>query len=371
LDVVLIEMPSVRNSNGKESSPVPKPVRTHLDRLSDWRGVFQHAIGAEPDPKHGYCTDDVARALLVDLLHGERLGLPAVKEAIWSRLDFLADAFDQERVRFRNFRDANGKWLERVGSEDSHGRAVLALGEVIRRTTDVRIRMAALNLFELSAPAAADFKDLRPWAYVIIGCDAASGLAQGHVTSRLIHLLGHRLSSAFKNASNAMGLFWPWPEHTVTYDSGVLPQALIVGGMRAGKQRWVSHGLLTLRWLVGVQTAVDGHLSPIGNRGWWRRGAAPAHFDQQPIEAASILEAARAALGATRNRAWANVMFRAYAWFNGTNDVGVELADPAAGRCADGLTPTGRNPNYGAESTLAWLLAVERIRELRESDLVG
>lgn len=64
-------------------------------------------------------------------------------------------------------------------------------------------------------------------------------------------------------------------------------------------------------------------------------------------------------------------MLRAYAWFNGTNDVGVELADPAAGRCADGLTPTGRNPNYGAESTLAWLLAVERIRELRESDLVG
>jgi hypothetical protein len=356
---------------GKSSIPVPEPVRTYLNVLSDERGVFQHAIGTEPDAKHGYCTDDVSRALLVDLLHSEQLGLPAVKPAIWSRLDFLADAFDRQRKRFRNFRAANGTWLESVGSEDSHGRALLALGEAIRRSPDATVRMAALNLFELSARPTSYFQHLRPWAYVILGCDAASGRAPKSDTSYLIDFLGGRLAEAFRNTGNATGLFWPWPEDTLTYDCGVLPQALITGGMRAGKPAWVNQGLLALRWLIEVQTAEDGHLSPVGNRGWWRRDAAPAHFDQQPIEAASLLEAARAAFSATGNRYWATVMNTAYAWFVGANDVGVELADRAAGRCADGLTAVGRNLNYGAESTLVWLLAVERIRELRKSGAVA
>src|ERR1700694_1225424 len=109
------------------SGAVPEPVRTYLDALTDDCGVFQYAIGTEPDPNHGFCTDDVSRALVVDLLHAEHLGLSAVKEAIWNRLDFLAAAFDPTSERFRNFRDANGRWLERVGSEASHGRPVLAL----------------------------------------------------------------------------------------------------------------------------------------------------------------------------------------------------------------------------------------------------
>jgi hypothetical protein len=353
------------------SGAVPEPVRTYLDALTDHHGVFQHAIGTAPDPNHGFCTDDVSRALVVDLLHAEQLGLSAVEEAIWNRLDFLAEAFDSKRERFRNFRDANGRWLEKVGSEDSHGRAVLALGEVIRRSTDATIRATALNLFEISAPAAAYFQHMRPWAYVIAGCDAASQRAPKRETSHLIGLLGGRLIDAFRNTGNATQPFWPWPEDSVTYDCGVLPQALIMGGMRAGRPTWVNQGLLALRWLIEFQTAADGHLSPVGNRGWWRKGAAPARFDQQPIEAISILEAARAAFSATGNRYWAGVMDTAYAWFTGANDIGVELADGAAGRCADGLTSTGRNPNHGAESTLAWLLAVERIRELRKSGLVA
>jgi len=355
----------------KPSGVVPEPVRTYLDALTDRYGVFQHAVGTAPDPNHGFCTDDVSRALVVDLLQAEQLGLSAVKEAIWNRLDFLVAAFDPKRERFRNFRDANGRWRERVGSEDSHGRAVLALGEVIRRSTDAPIRIAALNLFELSAPAAANFQYLRPWAYVIGGCVAASVGAPKTDASRLIALLGGRLADTFRPTSKVAGPFWPWPEDTVTYDCGALPQALIAGGMRVGNPGWVNQGLLALRWLIEFQTAADGHLSPVGNRGWWRKGGTPARFDQQPIEAISLLEAARAALSATGNRYWAGVMDAAYAWFTGANDVGVELADGAAGRCADGLTSTGKNANYGAESTLAWLLAVERIRELRKSGLVS
>jgi hypothetical protein len=310
----------------------------------------------------------VQASAIFQLQYAEQLGLSAVKEAIWNRLDFLAAAFDPTSERFRNFRDANGRWLERVGSEDSHGRAVLALGEVIRRSTEPTIRATALNLFEISTPAAAYFQHLRPWAYVIVGCDAASQREPKRDTSHLIGLLGGHLIDAFRHTGKATEPFWPWPEDTVTYDCGVLPQALITGGMRAGRPAWVNQGLLALRWLIEFQTAADGHLSPVGNRGWWRKGAAPARFDQQPIEAVSILEAA---FSATGNRYWAGVMDAAYAWFTGANDVGVELADGAAGRCADGLTSTGINPNHGAESTLAWLLAVERIRELRKSGLVA
>jgi hypothetical protein len=66
-------------------------------------------------------------------------------------------------------------------------------------------------------------------------------------------------------------------------------------------------------------------------------------------------------------RTWLRTMERAYAWFHGSNDLGLPLAEPLIGACHDGLGPNGVNPNCGAESTLVWLLAAERIRELRRA----
>src|SRR6187200_3237964 len=110
--------------------------RVHIELMTDEIGIFQHAIGSRPDPAQGYCVDDVARSLQVDLLHGRELGWDAVAPSAWRSLRFLEDAFDRQSGRFRNFRRADGAWLDGPASEDSQGRAMLALGETVSSAGD-------------------------------------------------------------------------------------------------------------------------------------------------------------------------------------------------------------------------------------------
>ncbi len=180
-----IARPSRPRSPAKVAQDVP-PVRRHLGRLSDDVGIAQHAVGAEPDLDHGYCTDDVARALIADVLHAEQEGGPAVARSIRRHLAFLEEAFEPRHGRFRNFRAADGRWLEEVGSEDSHGRAVAALGETALRVDDRSVRRLASDLFAAALPACLDLRHLRPWAYAVLGCDAliAAGSASTRIPTR-------------------------------------------------------------------------------------------------------------------------------------------------------------------------------------------
>ncbi len=340
------------------------PVRRHLQRLSDDVGIAQHAVGAEPDLRHGYCTDDVARAMTADVLHAGHEASPAVARSIRRHLSFLEEAFDTRLGRFRNFRAADGRWLEAVGSEDSHGRAVAALGEAAARVDDRSVRQLANDLLAAALPACLDLRHPRPWAYAMLGCGAAlepgHGLPTPAQARRVLVELGDRLAETVDGAHVEAG--WPWPEDLVTYDNGVLPHALLDAGRRLERTRWIERGVFILRWLDRAQRAPAGHFRPIGNRGWWPRGGLPAQWDQQPIEALSMLEAALAAEAATGDPAFGRLAERAFAWFTGANDLGLPVADPVEGACHDGLGPSGLNPNRGAESTLAWLVAVERMR---------
>ncbi len=336
--------------------------RAHLEAMTDEVGIMQHAIGSKPDPAHGYCTDDVARALQVDLLHQRELGWPAVADSAWRNVRFLTEAFDGGSGRFRNFRLIGGSWAEGAGSEDCHGRAMLALGETLARSNDLQMQASAGRLFEAALPRTLDFGHVRPWAYMVLGCDAALRGTRSPLARDILENLAVRLAADVPRGSSRDAAEWPWPEPVATYDNGVLPQALIVAGRRLRRSDWVDLGLRSLRWL---QTAPEGHLTPVGNRGWWPRGGTPARVDQQPIEAVSLLEAARSAYEATEDPAWAGAMESAFGWFLGANDLGIALADPERGACRDGLGVDGPNGNKGAESTLAWLLVVERIRALR------
>src|SRR5664280_8520 len=114
-----------------EPSILPAPLypvsRHHLDVLSDELGVWQHTSLECPDPAFGYCTDDVSRALSVDLLHSRELGWGAVAASVRRHLTFIEQAAGAPGRRFRNFRAADGAWLEVEGSEDCHGRTMASL----------------------------------------------------------------------------------------------------------------------------------------------------------------------------------------------------------------------------------------------------
>jgi hypothetical protein len=340
--------------------PLYPIVRTHLDAISDEVGVMQHAIGPLPDPAHGYCVDDVARGLQVDLLHARVLGWPAVADSAWRNLRFLVEAFDARTGRFRNFRSAAGRWDETTGSEDCQGRAMHALGDALAQAPEPAFVEAARSAFDQALPSMPALGALRAIASVTLACEAAiRGGARGPVRDTF-RLMSDRLGGTLAPRSTAR---WPWPDARLTYENALPVRALIVAGRVWGTPRLVDAGVRILDWLVTAQTTA-GHLSPIGN-GWWTVGGTKSQFDQQPIEATSLLLAAEAALEATGDPRFGAVMERAYGWFTGDNDLGLAVADPGRGACHDGLTATGVNTNQGAESTLMWLTALEHIRAQR------
>jgi hypothetical protein len=348
--------------------PLPPISRQHLAALTGELGIWQHATGPVPNKAFGYCTDDVARALTVDLLHARQLGWDAVESSAWRSLRFLRDAYDPVTGRFRNFRGADGAWLDGEPSEDSHGRALLALGIALRDGQDSDFRATARRVFGFALPATSRLRALRATASSLLGCAAAlDGIrvddAFREDTGLALLRLAARLRVAFAPTGDAGD--WQWPEPVLTYENALLPQALMVAGERLGDVELGRAGLRALHWLIEVQATVDGRFSPIGNRGFWRRGGPRARFDQQPIEATSLILAAGVAFAQTAEPRYLDAIERAYGWFLGDNDAGVSVADPARGACHDGLEPFGVNLNQGAESTLMWLTALELVRDVR------
>ena len=326
-------------------------------------GIWQHAQGVTPDEAFGSCTDDVARALTVDLLHRRTLGWEAVSPSARRSLAFLVAAFDPSTGSFRNFRNADGAWLDAGGSQDSQGRALLAIGTAAREAPEVAMRVEAQSLFRAALPGARRLTSPRAIASAILGCDAAlSGGMVGETERTFAHLAG-RLRRTFSGLD--LDGDWPWPEETLTYENALLPHALIIAGRRLSDPRLRSVGLTVLDWLIAVQTSRRGMFTPIGNDCWWSRGATRSRFDQQPIEATAMILAAAAAYEATEDASYCRSAEAAYGWFLGENEAGLGVADILTGGCRDGLSQDHVSGNQGAESTLMWLTALETMRQLR------
>lgn len=348
--------------------PLHAVSRLHLDEITGSLGIWQHANGTVPDRASGTCTDDVARALMVDLLHARELGWGAVHTSAWRSLRFLRDAWNPVATRFRNFRDAEGAWLDDTGSADTQGRALLALGTALREPRDPAFTADARMLFSAALPATRHLGAVRPISSCILACTAALeggalGSVLGGVTTDRLRRLTGQLRDAFGAGETDAG--WPWPESVVTYENALLPHALVAGGHRLGDDGAYRLGLQVLDWLLAAQTSPDGSFSPVGNRGWWHRGGQRSRFDQQPIEATATLMACETAFEATSDPRYLDAAECAYGWFLGDNDGHRAVAEPANGGCHDGLGPLGVNANQGAESTLMWLMALEHMRGLR------
>lgn len=337
--------------------------RTHLDRMTGPLGIWQHARGVEPDKTFGTCTDDVARALTVDLLHRRTLGWEAVSPTAHKSFDFLLAAFDATTGTFRNFRDADGQWLNETPSQDSQGRALLALGTVARDAPEVALRLNAQSLFAAALNGAARLTAPRAVASTVLGCAAALDAGMTGALPATFKLLTGRLGGAFSEVD--LDGDWPWPEETLTYENALLPHALIVSARRLGDTRMRGVGLHILDWLIAVQTTRRRIFTPIGSDGWWMRGMPRSQFDQQPIEATALILAAAAAYATTQDAGYLRSAESAYAWFLGENDAGLMIADVLTGGSNDGLSEDHVNVNQGAESTLMWLTALETMRQLR------
>jgi hypothetical protein len=343
----------------------------YLTLMTDHTGMLQHGTFNVPSYAEGYCLDDNARALLVTALIDD-VGTEdgTTIRALASRyLAFVNHAFDWDRARFRNFMSYDRQWLEEQGSEDSHGRAVWALGTVVGRAGDPGRQSLAGQLFHAALPAVSQFTSPRAWAYALLGIAEYLQAFEGDSNVQSMRSsLAERLLDLYRRASTPT---WPWFEDRATYCNARLSQALIVSGTALANAEMTAAGLQSLEWLVSVQCSDDGYFAPIGSNGFFLRGGPKAAFDQQPVEACAMISASLDAARATGDARWPTYARRSFTWFLGQNQLQQPLYDAATGGCRDGLHSDRANENQGAESTLSFLQALLEMRAADRATATG
>jgi glycosyltransferase involved in cell wall biosynthesis len=346
-----------------DQSVTPPPMQlAHLLSMCDDTGLLQHAVHCVADRSHGYCVDDNARALLVAcaLNTQDEQRLP---ESLTGRFAaFLQHAWNADAGRFRNFMSFDRRWLDAIGSEDCHGRALWALGECSRNDVNLSRRQWAAALFRNALPAAEHVSSPRAWAFALLGLDAyCASVTDDASAVRIRAQLADRLLSLLATVETAT---WVWFEDSLAYDNARLCQALITTGVATGANKYVAAGLRTLRWLMSQQTAPTGYFRPVGSDSFGERRASPKYFDQQPLETTATISACLAAWQACGDPQWKNDAACAFAWFFGSNDLSTSLVDVDTGSCRDGLHPDRANENRGGESVVSYLLSLAEMRKL-------
>jgi glycosyltransferase involved in cell wall biosynthesis len=345
----------------KRPGELPPLKLDHLRRMTDETGMLQHALFTVPNYREGYTTDDNARALMVGALL-DALGSGEAVELTSRYLAFVWYAFNAETGRFRNFMDYQRNWLEDSGSDDSHGRALWALGTVLGRSNTPTLHSMAGRLFEKTLPAILNTTSPRAWAFALIGIhEYLQRFAGDRRASQVREELAGRLLTLYQNNRSDE---WRWYEEALTYCNTALPHALLLCGQGIPNNAMTEAGLESLRWLVDLQRAdaAGGHFVPIGSNGFYRRGGTRTRFDQQPVEAQATVSACLEAGRITGEKVWHREARRAFEWFLGRNDLNLPIYDPTTGGCRDGLHPDRANENQGAESTLAFLQALLELR---------
>jgi hypothetical protein len=338
----------------------------HLDRMTDSTGLIQHAIFSIPRRESGYTTDDNARALRLCTRLWEQQPGERMLGRVTTYLSFLEHARCAVRG-FHNFLSYQRDWLDTEGTGDSQGQAVLALAEVLGSHLPDGYRALAREMIDTVTPALTEIHSLRAQAYVI--------MAWGHLSKSAVKDLECIEDVAWFAAQQLMDCFqrsqrpdWPWFESRLTYANAVLPHALFIAAGCWSEGKFLDVAETTFEFLDRV-TTVDSTFWPIGNSDWYSRGEDKSLYDQQPVEAVTMADAALAGfslLGNGDGEKYLAAFHRANAWFHGQNSLHLPLAEVACGACYDGLQRSGVNRNQGAESTLAYLWT-----ELNHLQLLG
>lgn len=322
----------------------------HLQYMTDVRGTFEHALFSEPRPEHGYCTDDMARVLVVT--SRERSDDPAMHSLALLSVNFLAAALDRQG-KCRNRLSRTGAWQDRPTVEDCWGRSIWGLGTAAAHSNDGLIRRSATTALHRAMGQRSRWP--RAMAFAALGAADVLSVDPDSVAARA---LLRDATTVISRPGPPTG--WPWPEHRLTYANAVLPDAMIAAGVGLDRPALFRRGLDLLNWLLERETR-EGHLSvtPAGGSGPGDDGPA---FDQQPIEVAALADACTRAATVDVDRRWMEGTSAAANWFVGANDSGTVMWDPTTGGAFDGLEIDGANLNQGTESTLALLSTLQHAR---------
>lgn len=345
--------PQVLDAEAISAHELPDPSLDHLMRLSDDTGLFQHASYTIPNREHGYCTDDNARGVILLARYYAEYPDRNVLRLLDIYLSFILHAQEPDGS-FRNFMNYDRTWVEGEPINDAYGRVLWALGTLMALAPSPSYISIVKEYFDRSVPLIQK-QFPRGMAYSIIGmCDYLRQFGGASDIKRELELAADGLVQQYEENCYPD---WHWFEDMLTYDNGVLPHALFEAARTLDKSRYLDVATESCEFLV-EQTYNGKVFSPIGCKGWFERGAERATFDQQPLEAASMVMLLRAAYNATGETRYLFLQRRIFDWFLGANDGHIPLYDFRTTGCHDGLIPGSVNLNQGAESTLSYLLSL-------------
>lgn len=331
---------------------------THIKRLTDDTGMIQHAKYLVPDRSTGYCLDDNARAIMLAAWAASLLEDKEAEDLLSIYCSFVK-YMQKEDGGFANFIDYKRNHLEEKGSDDSNGRAIWSLGFLIWRTKNEAYRSFAAEMIKKSFNIIPKL-NLRGKAFAALGIVCYLRIFNSDEQAyELLKKIINDLEGAYQKHA---GDQWKWFEDILCYDNAIMPMSLFNAYSILKDEKLLKTAKESLAFLEKI-VFKDGILSVVGSNGWFTKGGKKAQFDQQSIDAASMVMALQSAYRVTHDTGYLKKMKQAFDWFLGENDLGVPMYDMASKGCSDGLMQGGASMNQGAESTVSFLLALLAMME--------
>lgn len=326
---------------------------THINRLTDDTGIIQHAKFGIPNLKEGYCLDDNARALLMVLMAYRQMKDMRALELSPIYLSYIHYMQNADGT-FRNFLSFSRNFLDEVGSEDSFGRTIWALGYLLENAPNDAYYQTARLIFFNAAPNFEKMKSVRGIANTIIGICyyLKSNRSDDTMTERLRNMANKLLEHYQEDPKHE----WNWFESLLAYDNGILPLALLHSAELLNDERITRTAISSMNFLT-KHTLKDSYLSIIGNEKWFKKDGDRSVFAQQPIDAMAMVLMYHQAFHITKNKDFLNKLYTSFLWFLGENDLRMSLYDFETQGCCDGFESYGVNRNQGAESSLSYLIS--------------
>lgn len=341
------------------------PNISYLRKITTEKGIWQHTKESEPNLAMGYSIDDIARALVV--VNGANRLFPELNNSTEDSrsLADLADIYlgyieknQHDDGSFHNFDSSEGTPLDQIGSEDSYGRTVWALGDTLKNGITEEQRARADRIFTKASGYLIAQEFVRTNCFIILGIVSAVAYERVPERYEVLRTLMKNKIATFKKESTTD---WRWFESDMRYSNGVMPLAILRGAEALEK---TDNGVAVEARAIALE-ALDfllrvsehkGVPAPIGNHGWYERGKEKALYDQQPVDAAATVLACLEAFGVTKQEKYkksAEIWLR---WYEG-NNISDKTMLKENGAVFDGIQKDSINSNCGAESVVTYLLA--------------
>ena len=338
----------------------PRFKLNHLLSLSDDTGVIQHAKHSISNKATGYALDDNARALIV-AVKGYAMFREAKSQELLKRYLSFIQYCQRKDGMFHNQVSYDRRFLDRIGSQDSYGRVIWALGLVASSRIYENIKATAKFIFDNAIKNYRKIKSIRAKAFTINGLYWYYKTHKNKDIRDKIRYLANSLVNQYKKYRSED---WKWFEDSITYSNGILPSSLFLAYDVLKDKRYLDVGKESLDFLSEL-VIINNRLVLIGHNGWYFRNGERSFHDQQPVDAASMVHAYKTAYDITKDKKYYNKAVLAFHWFLGKNSINQTVYDEVTGGCYDGLLPNCLNLNQGAESTISYLIARLYMEELK------